>query len=86
MHLAVPVIGNSNVINTVVAVKVEIVDPVIPVVETSLERLKSHGIAEQVHYSVKIEVVTRETQVFLREVLAADCCHCCQDCEDRCDN
>ncbi len=86
MHVAVAVIGYCDVVHPPVAVEVKVVDPGIPVVEASLEALKGRGIAEEIHDRVKIEVVTRETQVFLREVLAADCCQCCQDYEDRCDN
>jgi hypothetical protein len=73
MYPAVAVVRYGNVVNPPVTVKVEVVDPRIPVVETSLEGFKGGGIAEQVQNRIKVQVVTRETQVLLREVLCPDC-------------
>ena len=75
VNIAVDIVGDSQVINHVVAVEVEVVDPGVLVVEISLEGFESLRLLEKLHHCVEIQIVTRETQVFLRIVLCPDCRH-----------
>ncbi len=73
MNIAVDIVGDGQVINHVVTVKVEVVDPGVLVVEVPLESFEGLRLLEKLHHCVEIQIVTRETQVFLRIVLCPDC-------------
>ena len=73
MNIAVNIIGDGYVVNHVVTVKVEVVDPGVLVVEVPLEGLEGLRLLEKLHHCVEIQIVTRETQVLLRIVLCPDC-------------
>ncbi len=75
MNIAVDIVGDSQVINHVVTVKVEVVDPGVLVVEVPLECFEGLRLLEKLHHCVEIQIVTRETQVLLRIVLCRDCRH-----------
>ncbi len=86
MHITISVVGDGYVVNHVVAVEVQVIDPCVLIVDVSLERFEGLRLLEEIHDCVEVQVITRETQVFLRVILGADCCHCYQNCEDRCAN
>ena len=75
MDISFGEVGNGNVINHVVTVKVEVVYPGVLVVEASLEGFKGLRLLEEIHDCVEVQIVTRETQVFLRVILRHDCRH-----------
>ncbi len=81
------IVGDGYVVNPVVAIEIEVVNPRVPVVQTPLKRFQGGRVAEQIQDRIEVQVVTRQTQVLLREVLRS---HYrgdgCQNCEDRCDN
>jgi len=72
MHVPVFIIRNSYVVNHIVTVEVEVVDVRVLVIEISLESFKSLRLLEELHNRVEVQIVTRETQVFLGIVLCPD--------------
>jgi hypothetical protein len=73
VNIAVDIVGDGQVINHVVTVKVEVVDPGVLVVEVPFEGFEGLRLLEKLHHCVEIQIVTRETQVLLRIVLCRDC-------------
>jgi hypothetical protein len=72
VDISVDKIRYSYVVSHVVGVEVEVVDMGILIVEVSFESFKRFRFLEQLHNCVEVEIVTRETQVFLRIVLCPD--------------
>jgi hypothetical protein len=67
--LTVNIIGYCKVIDVTVVVQVEVVDPGVLIVEASFKSFKRLRLLEKLHDCVEVQVVTRETQVFLRIIL-----------------
>lgn len=72
MHISVNIIRYCYVIDHIVTVEVEVVDMGFFSIEISLKSLKSLRILEKLHDCVKVQIVTRETQVLLRIILSPD--------------
>jgi hypothetical protein len=83
MYITVNVILDHDVVDKIIVVKVEVVDPGIFVIQASFETFKCFRFLEQVHHCIKVEVVTRQAEVLCRVVLCPDRASCCyQQCED----
>ena len=83
VYITVYIILNCDVVDKVVVVQVEIVDPGIFIIQVSLETFKCFRFLEQVHHCIQVKVVTRQSKVLFRVVLCPDCASCCyQQCED----
>ena len=77
MNITIDIIQYRNIVNIVVAIKVKVVDDLVRIVEASLKSLECCRFPEQVHYSVKIQVITWQTKIFLRIVLRLEHAACC---------
>ena len=69
MDITVHIVMYCDIINQVIPVQVQVVDPGILIVEVSLETFQGFGLLEKFHHCIKIHVVTRESQVFFLSVL-----------------
>ncbi len=67
--LPVDIVRHSKIIDVTVIVQVEVIDPGVLIVEVSFESFKRLRLLEKLHDCVEVQVVTRETQVFLRIIL-----------------
>jgi hypothetical protein len=67
--VAVGIVRYREIINISVHVQVEVIDPGVLVVEVSFKGLQCLRLLEKFHNCVEVQVVTRETQVFLRVIL-----------------
>jgi len=87
MNVAVNKILDHDVVDKIIVVKVEVIDPGIFIIQVFFETFKCFRFLEQVHHGVKVEVVTWQSKVLCRVVLCSGCASCCyQQCEDRCDD
>jgi len=71
VHVAIDIIRYGQVINISVSVKVEVVYPGFLIVETFFKGFKRLRLLEKLHDCIEVQVVTRETQVFLRIILSS---------------
>jgi hypothetical protein len=69
VYLSLGIIGNRDVIDVVVAVQVQVVDHGLLVVQAPFECFQCLGFLEQVHHGIQVQVVSRQTQVFIRVIL-----------------
>ncbi len=70
-------VGHIDVVNPAVAVEVEVVDAGILAVKSHFKAFQGFRLLEQLHGSVEIQVITRETQVILLPILSPDGCRGC---------
>ena len=83
MYVAVNKILNHYVVDKIIVIQVEVIDPGIFIIQGFFETFKCFRFLEQVHHGVKVEVVTRQSEVLCRGVLCSGCASCCyQQCED----
>jgi len=83
MHISIHIIGNSYIVNQIVSVEIEVVDPGILIIQLSFEGFQRFGFLEQIHYSIEVKIVTRKSEIFIRHVLGPHCAPSCkEECED----
>jgi len=71
-QLCVHTIGivlNRDIIDQIISIQVKVVDPGILVIEVPFEASRVSRFLEQFHYSIQIQVVSRQTKIFIRIIL-----------------
>jgi len=87
MKITVGIIGNGYIVNQVVSVQVEVIDPGILIVQISFKSFQCLRFLEQLHHGIEVKIVTRQAKIFIRLVLGPHCTRSGkEECEDRCDN
>jgi len=59
MDISIDIVADSYIINKVIAIKVEVIDPGILVVKVSFKTFKCFGFLEHLHYSIKVKIIAR---------------------------
>ena len=83
MNIPVNIVENLYIIDVMIVVKVKIVDPGVFIIQAPFKPFKSFGFLEQIHHRIKVKVVARKTQIFIRIFLRH---HCCPGCNYRCED
>lgn len=81
MNIPVNIVKDLYIIDVIIVIQVKIVDPGVLIVQAPFKPFKGFRFLEQFHYCIKIEVITRQTQIFIRIVLRH---HCSPGCNYRC--
>jgi hypothetical protein len=76
MHFSVWIVCNSDVIDVVIAVQVQVVDRRLLIIQTSLKFFEGLRLLEQVHHGVEVQVVSRQTKILIGIVLGSNGCRC----------
>ena len=69
VHISIDIIGNRNIIYEVVTIQVQVIDGGFFVIQAPLKSFQGFRFLEQIHHGVEIQVVSRQTQVFIGIVL-----------------
>jgi hypothetical protein len=81
VHISVCIIRNCDIIYIVIAVQVEVVNCRFLIVQASFKLFQCLRLLEQIHHSVEVEIVSRQTKVLFGIVLGNNVHGCCyKDC------
>ena len=82
VYSSIHVIGNRDIVNEIVPIKVQVIDHVFTVIEASLKSFQGFRLLEQIHDSIEVKIVARKTEIFiwitLGRYLQRSCCKDCQ--------
>ena len=84
MYFSIHIIRYRYVIDHVIAIKVKVIDPGIFIIQVPFKSFQCFRFLKQVHHSVEVKVISRQTKVFFGPVLCTNkhrCC--CKDCKYR---
>ena len=73
MIISIGVISNCDIVDEVIAVEIKIIDLRFLIVKVSLKSFKSFRLLEKLHHRVEVEIVSGQSQVFIRIILSYSC-------------
>lgn len=84
MDISVDIVLHGYIVDIIIAVQIEVVDPRIRIVQISFEFLEGLRLLEEIHYCIKIEVVSGQSKIIVRVIAGGQCgSRCHHYCKDR---
>jgi hypothetical protein len=65
VYISFHIVRNRNIIYKVIAVQVQVVDHGFLVIQALFKSFQGFRILEQIHHSIEVKIVSRQTKVFI---------------------
>lgn len=77
MDISVNIVRNRNVVNIIITVKIQVIDGGFLIIQASLKRFQCLRLLEEIHHGIKVQIVSRQTKIFIGIVLGSNSRSCC---------